>query len=415
MKQKLVCIVMGQNCERFIGMALESVKDADAIYYLDGGSTDNTLNIAQDFLHNHPEIKPSQIDIHPYDQEDLGMNGKQRNFYLKYLKKNYKNYWALCIDADEIVENLQMIKEFIQLAKAGIYSVRMRHLIGDLSHEDSKVEIHPVLNRLFKISCAQKYEEREHPVLIGKNIANEILMSTIWHLAYCPNMWEIKKRYDNHLKKSQMHTAGYLKEWYYQHLFGTYPKKQFNPVELPSILLNHFGVNKDELYFTNRRLEHKHWIDAVHWKEFFKCKSATEFGCGLGPRIYAMNKVGINANGLEISQYAVDNKLHKRIVQADVTNCFSINPVDLVIAYDLLEHLSYDKLGHAIDNLIKSTKKHILISVPVLGDPNLYRDPTHIIKETKEWWINEFTIKKLKLIKTPDHFLYPEQILIFEK
>jgi len=40
---KIVVVVMGQNCEKFIGMCLDSVKESDAIVYCDGGSTDNTL------------------------------------------------------------------------------------------------------------------------------------------------------------------------------------------------------------------------------------------------------------------------------------------------------------------------------------------------------------------------------------
>ena len=45
---KLVVCIMGQNCERFIGMCLESVKEADGIVYCDGGSEDKTLKI----IHN---------------------------------------------------------------------------------------------------------------------------------------------------------------------------------------------------------------------------------------------------------------------------------------------------------------------------------------------------------------------------
>ena len=42
---------MGQNCERFIDMCLESVQDADAIVYIDGGSTDRTLEIVKDKIY----------------------------------------------------------------------------------------------------------------------------------------------------------------------------------------------------------------------------------------------------------------------------------------------------------------------------------------------------------------------------
>lgn len=416
MAKKLVVCIMGQDCERFIDMCLESVKDADAIVFCDGGTEmkepffelSEKLGFHADYIQND------------YDQEDKAMNGKQRNFYLKYLKKNYPDYWALCLDADEVVDDLSKIKSYIQKysgEKAPVHNIHMRHLIGDLGHEDAIQPRHYVLNRLFKISGVKGYPEVEHPVLQPKNDEPPFFCddTTIWHLAYIPNLWEIKKRYDNHLKKSNIHTPEYLKEWYWKHLFGTYPRSDFDPVQLPRIILNKFGIDKDELYFLNRNLETKHFIDAIHWRDFFKCKTAMEFGCGKGPRVFAMNNVGIIANGLELSQHAVANKMHKNIIRGDITKNFTINPVDLVIAYDLLEHIPYKKLDHSIDNLIKSTKKHIMISVPTIGDPNLEADPTHIIKETKDWWIDKFLEKGLNQIITPEHFLYGDQVMIFKK
>ena len=112
---KLVVVIMGQNCEKFIGMCLESVKDADAIVYCDGGSQDRTKSMVREFL----EEKEGAIIEQWYNQTDKQMNGKQRNFYLNYLKENYPNDWALCLDADEVVEDLSKIKEFIQTARPG--------------------------------------------------------------------------------------------------------------------------------------------------------------------------------------------------------------------------------------------------------------------------------------------------------
>src|SRR3990167_6893906 len=43
-EQKLIVVIMGQNCEKFLPMCLESVKQADGIVYCDGGSKDKTLN-----------------------------------------------------------------------------------------------------------------------------------------------------------------------------------------------------------------------------------------------------------------------------------------------------------------------------------------------------------------------------------
>lgn len=46
---KLIVVIMGQNCEKFISMCLESVKTADKIIYCDGGSTDDTMDYVLEF------------------------------------------------------------------------------------------------------------------------------------------------------------------------------------------------------------------------------------------------------------------------------------------------------------------------------------------------------------------------------
>jgi len=409
MKNKIVTVIMGQNCEQYIKMCLDSVKGSDAIVYCDGGSKDKSMEIAK--FHGAIPLP------HRYDQKDLGMNGKQRNFYLGFVKTEYSDYWCLALDADEIVEDFSSIRTFINNTPEGVYSIKMRHLIGDLTHEDATVPVHSALNRLFKISCADSYPEEEHPVLTPKSNSQVAATNctTVWHLAYVPQIWDFKKKYLNHLKKSEMHTPQFLKQWYWGHLFGYYPKTQFDPAELPKQLLDELEIDKDELYFRSRGLEHKHWIDAAHWKEFFKCKDAVEFGCGLGPRVVALNNMGVECEGFEISEFAVNNRLHKKIQRGDITvEGWGGKSRDLSIAYDLLEHIDYEDLNEAITKVINHAKRNILISVPVIGDPNLENDPTHKIRESKEWWIKQFTDKKCKLIKTPDHFLFKDQVLIFK-
>lgn len=407
--EKIVVVIMGQNCEKFIGMALDSVEEADAIVYCDGGSTDNTLMI----------VKNNRVTDNLYQeyyQEDKGMNGKQRNFYLDYVKKNYSGYWCLCIDADEVVEDLNRIKEYIQFAaKDKLYSIKMRHFIGDLGHEDSTVPIHFVMHRLFYVGDDLSYPEVEHPVLQGDRETIPCMITNIWHLAYVPSMWDIKKKYENHMKKSNMHTQEFLKNWYWQHLFGVYPKNRINVMEIPNIIMKEFGVDKDEIYVLDRiQMEAKHYQDAIDWNDFFKPKRALIYGCGVGQRVYTMNKMGINTVGLEINPHAVVRRKHENVILGDITTDFKENN-DLVIAYDVLEHLDKDDLDKAIENMIKSTNKYILISVPVIGNPQLDIDSTHKIRETENWWINKFKEKKLKKIDTPDNFGYKEQIYIFEK
>jgi len=418
--ERLVVVIMGQDCEKFIRMCLESVKEADAIVYCDGGST----NEFKSYWIREIVKKKNMKNIHwienLYNQEDKKMNGKQRNFYLNYIKENYPDYWCLCIDVDEVVENLSKVKEFIQTAKYGLISVKMRHLVGDLSHEDTTQENHWVLNRLFKISEADCYPETEHPVLQGKE--REPVMATncttIWHLAYIPGMFDIKKKYENHIKKSEMHSKEFLRDWYFQHLFGYYPRKRFNLGELPEIILNEFGTSQEEIYFISRgNMEVKHYQDAINWKNHFNLKDCIIFGCGQGQRVKVLNEIGVKTVGYDVNKYAVEKRLHENVKLADMTvEDLGLGSYDLAVAFDVLEHLNYgEDLTKAINNLINHTKKYILISVPVIGNPVLELDATHKIKETEEWWLKQFTDKGLKRIETPNYFLYKEQVYIFEK
>jgi glycosyltransferase involved in cell wall biosynthesis len=405
---KLVVLIMGQNCEKFIGMCLESVKDADAIVYCDGGSEGEWW---ENILELEEKTKPTiEIIQNEYNQEDKQMNGKQRNFYLNYLKTNYQNDWALCLDADEVVEDLSKIKELIQTAKPGLYSPKMRHFIGDLGHEDSTVKDHWVLNRLFKISEADDYPEVEHPVLRG-NVIGPTDCTTIWHLAYIPNLWDIKRRYDSHMKKSNMHTPEFLKSWYYAHLFGNYPRSQINLVEIPDIILNEFGINKDEFYFSNRGIEFKHPIMVQQWHEHFKPKRVLDLGCGRGPFLFFWKWFINDLRGVEISKWAVEHPLVNGIVLGDCSKEESYIDSDLITAIDLLEHLDDDKLDKTL-RLMKKYGKRFLFSIPFIGDPNLTNDKTHKQFRTKKDWISLLNQYGFDVKEAPKEWLFNHQLLI---
>jgi hypothetical protein len=141
-------------------------------------------------------------------------------------------------------------------------------------------------------------------------------------------------------------------------------------------------------------------------------------GDGKGARTYPALTYGLNALGTDISQFAIDNSYCKEnMILDDIVNTNLIKLKEyakVIVLYDILEHLDNKQLDKALLNVIKLTD-NIVVSVPVKGDPNLNADKTHKIKQSKEWWIEQFTNKGLKLIKTPDYFLFKEQIMVFRK
>ncbi len=421
MQNKIIVVVMGDNCSKFLDMCFNSIIEADKIIFCWGKEDKNTLIKFKKWKENNN--KKVDYITNEYNQEDKAMNGKQRNFYLDYIKKNYPGWWCLAIDADEVVEGLNKIKDIIQtVPKNRIYSPKIRHLIGNLGHEDSTQTEHFVPHRLFYIDDGLYYPEVEHPVLNSKNInmQSRIKGATIWHLSHIAESFNVKQKYENHLKKSKIHTNEFLKQWYYAHLFGTYPTKQFNPIELPEVILKEFGIDKDELYFANRGLEAKHFLMAKEYLSLVKPSSVLDIGCGFGNYGKAIKTMVplVNYIGVDKSKWAVENTPYKDldIKQMDITKGIALpdSDYDLVLAVDILEHLDYKDLDRTL-NLISQRGKHFIFSIPFKNeDENLYKDNTHKIFEEKGWWKEKFS-KYFDLIETPKNWLYSHQILVGER
>ena len=421
---KLNVVIMGQDCEKYIGMCLDSVKDADNIIYCDGGSTDETM------LKVASRRNDAVIIENKFDQEDTLMNSKQKNFFLDYLKKNHMGEWVLYLDADEVVDDFSKLKNLIDNPPENLkelISIKMRHFENNLGFEDATVPEHYVPNRLFKVRENLFFPDGEHTVLWIKKgdvgISEEEMQVycgklrgiTIWHLAYCSGIWDFRKRYLNHLKKSEIHTKEFMDKWYFSHLFGIYPAKPVNAVEIPDIILKEFLIDPDKIYFMNRRtLEPKHFIMSRQWIGYFNPKNILDLGCGLGMYGYAIDSYGVNYQGLELSKWAIENTIYRnlKIKQGDVTESQDFKDFDLVLCVDILEHLEEEDLDKTLE-LIKNYGKNFLFSIPFIGDPNLEADPTHKIKKEKQWWINKLT-NNFKIKEAPKHFAFHEQMLIGE-
>jgi SAM-dependent methyltransferase len=292
----------------------------------------------------------------------------------------------------------------------------MRHFHNDLGHEDATKNEHYVLNRLFYINSADKYQEVEHPMLLPKEKVNcEFTnVTTIWHLAHINHCFNIKGRYEKNLKHSNIHTKEFLDRWYRQHLFGQYPNKQINLLDIPEIILKEFHIDKDEFYFANRGIEIHHPIMVKQWDNYFKPDSVLDLGCGRGPYLYFWRWFVKNSFGLELSEFAKNNAFIDGIKLGNINNEKNYFKTDLIIAFDVLEHLTDDNLDKTLKNMVKFGNK-FLISVPVIENPNLEADKTHIQKKTMQEWIKLIESYGIILEPTPKDWLFWPQIIIGRK
>jgi len=426
---KLVVAYIVENDEDVFPLSFDSVKDvADHIVVVDGNhySEPYKENCEQGWQYTNMYKSKCSLISNPYPHEELGANGKQRNVYLKHLKKHFLGDWCLVLDADESVNNLQQLKDDLdhfEKQEAVFVHPRMIHFIKDLAHEDSTSKYHWCIGRIFKIRDDLHYPEVEHPILQCDDKSafcmyyNKIIL---YHLGYCREIFGLRKKYLNHLQKSNIHSKSFLHHWYYAHITGQYPTTNFDIETLPNVLKDYFMPSNimNVHYFKDRMgLEDKHMLEALLWNEYFKPKRSLEVGCGAGQRSWVLKKMGVDALGFDISEYIIGASPFNsgNLSQNDVCMFdYSLGDFDFVFTYDLLEHVKYEDLDEALRNIKQYGTKNFLFSIPFLGDANLEKDKTHIIKESKEWWEKKISGVGIKIVETPKHFMFSEQLIIGE-
>lgn len=154
-KPTVAVAIICKNEMELIGRCLDSVKDADAIYVCDTGSTDGgeTVRVAQQYTKNV---------CTDYKWNDSFCEARN------HVKSHVKEDWILSIDADEFLHDFSKVREAIELAeKEGILTVD----ITQISESDGQVNFFP---RLFKNSPAVYWHGAAHNYLsvVGKKVGD---------------------------------------------------------------------------------------------------------------------------------------------------------------------------------------------------------------------------------------------------
>lgn len=145
MKKLKVCVyAISKNEEKFVERWMKSVSEADEIYVLDTGSTDNTVNILKDLGANVTvkEIKPWRFDV-------------ARNESLKLVPKDTDI--CICMDLDEVISN-GWRKKLEELWKDGVNHLRYNY---NWSHDKNG---NPKINFYIEKIHARNNFRWTHPV-----------------------------------------------------------------------------------------------------------------------------------------------------------------------------------------------------------------------------------------------------------
>ncbi len=153
----------------------------------------------------------------------------------------------------------------------------------------------------------------------------------------------------------------------------------------------------DRHYFQHYCGEHPYQRDD-EWFKFFgniaeriareiRPRTVLDAGCAMGFLVEALRHRGIEAFGLDISEYAIGQ------VHPDIRQYCSVGTVttplqdryDLIVCIEVLEHLSAWDAERAIENFSRQTDDVLFSSTPLD-----FKETTHVHVRPPEYWAERF-------------------------
>lgn len=140
----------------------------------------------------------------------------------------------------------------------------------------------------------------------------------------------------------------------------------------------------------------KNWISILKKFNFSKVKTALDVGCGIGEAVKMMRKIGIEAEGIDISQYALPvwekNEVDKYcyVCSADEMP-FPDNKYDFVSCTDVMEHIPEEGVQDVLKEIYRVGNNSFLFIISLISAVHKLPDGSepHVCVKSEHWWFDE--------------------------
>jgi 2-polyprenyl-3-methyl-5-hydroxy-6-metoxy-1,4-benzoquinol methylase len=155
----------------------------------------------------------------------------------------------------------------------------------------------------------------------------------------------------------------------------------------------------DRFYYETYAFGQAYRPDNPHWRDVFDRiaetivlelapQSVLDAGCGPGLLVDALRHRHIEAWGVDVSEYAIENaapdaRPYCRV--GSVTEPLE-RQYDLIVSIEVLEHVPRELADRAVENLARHATSTILFS----SSPDDLRDPSHLNVRPQEYWAGLF-------------------------
>lgn len=135
----------------------------------------------------------------------------------------------------------------------------------------------------------------------------------------------------------------------------------------------------------------------------FRPRRCLEIGCATGAIVRHLNDLGVDAHGIDVSEWAVAHREHRNVLLAPAHELpFPNAHFDLVYSAHAIEHIPVDLKDRSfveIDRVSSAWQFHML---PIIGDKpyvgdadfhvrSLQKDPTHVLLNDRGWWQDQWS------------------------
>ena len=122
------------------------------------------------------------------------------------------------------------------------------------------------------------------------------------------------------------------------------------------------------------------------------CSTVLDFGCSRGYMVKALRQIGMDAYGVDTSEWAIANCDPE--VRGYVSTVFNGNVFDYIISKDTLEHIPFRELPNTVRYLLGQASISLFIVVPLTwhdGEDYICNrdeaDPSHQIRWNLPTWL----------------------------
>lgn len=132
---------------------------------------------------------------------------------------------------------------------------------------------------------------------------------------------------------------------------------------------------------------------AAHIQKHFTPSSVLDVGCAKGFLVKALRDLGIEAYGVDASEYAVANAHPdiKEFITLGLAEALTHgdSSFDVVTCFDTLEYLTPRDVPRAIKNLLAIAKRYVILCIPTKKAPGDL-DASHNTIRPRQWWVERF-------------------------